>query len=149
MSQIRKFLFIIYKVKLKKDKNVRQIINSSASIVRSDVESSESNNNIRAHICRRIKRIGSSIELYTFISWVTWVWRIRYKNSRVGYIFHSWRHDSNDWLTDWKRVIKRENKRDKMQGFGDSVKFIFEQFIKNDFQYIFVVNIDRTYYKLS
>lgn len=36
-----------------------------------------------------------------------------------------------------------------MQGFGDSVKFIFEQFIKNDFQYIFVVNIDRTYYKLS
>lgn len=149
MSQIRKFLFIIYKVKLKKDKNVRQIINSSASIVRSDVESSESNNNIRAHICRRIKRIGSSIELYTFISRVTWIWRIRYKNSRVGHTFHSWRHDSNDWLTDRKRVIKRENKRDKIQGFGDSVKFIFEQFIKNDFQYIFVVNIDRTYYKLS
>jgi len=71
MSQIRKFLFIIYKVKLKKDKNVRKIINSSASIVRSDVESSESNNNIRAHICRPIKRIGSGIELYTFISRVT------------------------------------------------------------------------------
>lgn len=71
MSQIRKFLFIIYKVKLKKDKNVRQIINSSASIVRSDVESSESYYNIRARFCWRIKRIGSGIELYTFISRVT------------------------------------------------------------------------------
>ena len=68
MRKIRKFYLIIYKVKLKRDKNVRQIINSTTSIVRSDVESSESDNNIRARICRRIKRIGSSIELYTFIS---------------------------------------------------------------------------------